>query len=61
MSKEYIGALAIVLVSLLKMFHIEVANDVVAGLITGLIGLYVAYRRYKRGDITIGGVRKNQA
>lgn len=58
MSQEYAGALAIMLVSILKIFHIEIANDVIAGLVTGAIALWVAIRRYQRGDITVVGSRK---
>lgn len=57
-SKEYIGSLAIVVISLLKAFGVEIESDVVTGIITGGIALYVAYRRFKRGDITLGGTRK---
>ena len=58
MSQEYVGAIAIVLVSILKIFHIEIANDAIAGLITGGIAIFVAYRRYQKGDISLGGVKK---
>lgn len=58
MSNEYIGALAILLVSILKMFKIEIENDAVTGLITGLLAVWIAFKRYKKGDISIVGARK---
>ena len=58
MSQEYISAVAIILVSLLGLFKIQVGNDVVTALITGILGIWVAIRRYQKGDITMGGVRK---
>jgi hypothetical protein len=58
MSNEYIGSVAIVAVSILKLFGIEVANDAVSGLVVGVVALWVAFRRYQRGDITPLGVRK---
>ena len=58
MSNEYIGAIAILIVSGLKMFGIELANDVVMGLVTGVVALWIAVKRYQKGDITLGGFRK---
>jgi hypothetical protein len=57
-STEYVSALAIVLVGILKAFNIEIGNDVITALIVAGLGLYNAIRRYKKGDITIGGIRK---
>ena len=57
-SQEYIGALVIVLISLLKAFNIEIGSDVVTAIVTGLVGIWVAYRRYQKGDISLGGVRR---
>jgi len=59
LSQEYIGALAILLVSVLSMFKIQVGNETVTALITGVLGLWVAIRRYNKGDITVGGVKKS--
>lgn len=58
MSQEYIGALVILIVSVLKIFGIEVASDVVTSLVVGLLALWVAIRRHARGDINIVGARK---
>lgn len=58
MSQEYLSALVIVIVSVLKIFGIEVASDAITGILTGALALWVAIRRYKKGDITIAGYRK---
>ena len=57
-SKEYTGAIAILLVSVLKIFGIELENDVVSGLVVGAIALFVAISRKAKGDIDVLG-RKN--
>lgn len=57
MSNEYVGAIAILIVSGLKMFGIELANDVVMGLVTGVVALWIAVRRYQKGDINVLGGR----
>ena len=58
MSQEYIGAIVVVLVSLLGLFKIEIGNEVLTALITGIVGVWVAVRRYQKGDINKLGVRK---
>ena len=58
MSQEYIGAIAILVISVLKIFHFEIENEVVAGLVTGVIALYIAIRRKAKGDINVLGVKK---
>ncbi len=58
LSQEYIGAIAILLVSVLHMFHIEVGNDAVSGLLAGGIALWIAIRRHGKGDITVAGIKK---
>ena len=58
MSQEYIGAIVIVLVSVLKMFGIEIASDALTGLLTGVVAIWIAVRRYQKKDITLLGVRK---
>lgn len=57
-SQEYISAIVIVLLSVLKMFNIEIASESLTGLVTGLIAVWIAIRRYQKGDITFGGIRK---
>jgi hypothetical protein len=58
MSQEYVGAIALVIVGVLKAFGIEIANDAIAGILTGGVALYIAFRRYQKGDISLGGVKK---
>lgn len=55
MSHEYIGAVAILLVSILKIAGIEIENDVVSGLLVGIVALWIAVRRKLKGDIDILG------
>ena len=50
-------------VFLTELFKLNVSESEVEGLIKGILGVgaivYAFYKRYKRGDITIAGVRKN--
>lgn len=59
MSQEYILSLVLVIGSILKAFHIELENSVLEGIIAGVIALWIAIRRYSKGDITIAGVRRD--
>ena len=54
-SQEYIAGIVIVIASLLKTFNIEIGNDVLTALITGLAGVWVLVRRYQKGDINVLG------
>ena len=58
-SQEYIGAIVLLAVSVLKIFGIEIENQVTAGLVTGAVALWIAIRRHSKGDITLVGARKN--
>lgn len=58
LSQEYVGAIAILIVSVFKMFGIEIPNDAIAGILTGVIAVWIAIRRYQKGDISLGGVKK---
>lgn len=51
-SHEYISAIVLVVVGVLKAFGIEIASDAVTGIITGVIAIYIAFRRFQKGDIT---------
>ena len=57
-SQEYISALAILLVAILKGFNITIGNDAISGIITGVLAVWIAIRRYQKGDITLGGLKK---
>lgn len=58
MSQEYILSLAILAGSVFKLFGVEIENKVLEGLIVGVVSIWIAVRRYKKGDITIVGSRK---
>ena len=58
MSQEYIAAIALMIVGIFKAFGIQVGSDSITGILTGGIALFIAIRRVKKGDITLGGVRK---
>jgi hypothetical protein len=57
-SQEYLGAIALLIVGILKAFGIEVANDAIAGILTGGIALFLAIKRHKRGDIGLSGIKR---
>ena len=57
-SQEYLGAIVILLVQVLKMFGIELANEEVTSIVTGAVALWVAVRRFQKGDISLGGVKQ---
>lgn len=58
MSKEYVSALVVLLVAVLQIFKIEVAPEAVTDIVSGVLALYLAFKRYQRGDINIVGARK---
>ena len=58
MSQEYIGAIVILVISVLKYFNIEIASDAITGVVTGLVAIWISIRRYRKGDINLAGVRK---
>jgi hypothetical protein len=58
MSQEYIGALVILIVSGLRVAGIELGKEETTGLVTGLVAIWVAFNRYKKGDISPLGARK---
>jgi len=58
-SQEYLAAIAILIVQVLKMFGIEIGNDAITGILTGVLAIWVAIRRYQKRDINIAGARLN--
>ena len=58
MSTEYISSLVILIVSVLKIFKIEVLPEEITPIVVGLLGLYLLIKRYARGDLTPLGMRK---
>jgi diacylglycerol kinase len=57
-SREYILAIVLVIGSILKAFGIEVENSAIEGIIVGVIAVVMAVIRYRKGDISLGGVKK---
>lgn len=57
MSKEYIGAVTLILGSILKVFNIEIENEALEGFIWGIIAIIIAVSRYKKGDINVLGAK----
>jgi hypothetical protein len=57
-SQEYIASIAVLLVSVLGLFKIQIENETITALITGILGVWIAIRRYQKKDINILGVRK---
>ena len=56
-SHEYLGAAVIVIISIAKAFGYELGNDEVTTIVTGAVALYVAFRRFQKGDIKVSGVK----
>ena len=57
-SQQYVGAIVILVVSLLKIFGVEIANEAITGIVTGVIAIWIAIRRHNVGDITLTGSKK---
>lgn len=57
-SHEYVGAIVIVIVSLLKAFGVDIGNEEVTTIVTGFVALWIAIRRFSKGDVTLGGLKK---
>ncbi len=58
MSQEYIIALALLVGSILKIFGIELENKTLESVIASVATLWIAIRRYQKGDINIVGAKK---
>lgn len=60
-SQEYTGAIVIILLSLFKIIGYDIPEaeltSIVASGIIFFSGIYVAYKRYAKGDITMSGKR----
>lgn len=56
MATDYIAAIALIVVGVLKTFGILVAPDAITGIITGVFAIYIAFKRHQQGDITAFGV-----
>ena len=58
MSKEYLSAAGVLVVALLQIFKIEVAPEAIMGIISGVLAVFLAFKRHQKGDINVLGVRK---
>ena len=62
MSTTYVSVLVIFLANFLPKLGIMIGTEELTATITTLVtivsGLWILYRRYAKGDITIGGVKK---
>lgn len=58
MSQEYLLSLVVVLGAVLKGFGFEIENSVLESLVLGVVGAYLAFRRFQKGDITALGAKK---
>lgn len=58
MSQEYILSVAIVIGSLLKLFGVDIESKALEGGVLFVASLWIAIRRYRKGDISPLGVRK---
>lgn len=56
-SQQYVGSIVILLISLLKVFKIDIGNEELTAIITGVIALWVAVKRFQKGDINMAGVK----
>ena len=57
-SHEYVGAIVLLVVGLAQAFGVVLEQAMVTGIVTGVVALYVAYRRHGKGDITALGGKK---
>lgn len=57
-SNEYIGAIVILLVQVLRVFGVELAESEVTTIVTGIVALWVAVKRFQKGDISLSGVKQ---
>jgi di/tricarboxylate transporter len=56
-SKEYVSAIVIILVSSLRAFGFDLGGDTATAIVTGVVALVIAVARYRKGDISLGGVK----
>jgi hypothetical protein len=62
MSQTYISALVILITTIASLFNVKIVSEDITKIIEAVLilgsGLWILYRRYKQGDITIVGTRK---
>lgn len=61
-SQEYVSAFVVILVAILPKMGVVVGSEELTAWIQAVItvvgGIIIMVRRFKRGDITLGGVKK---
>lgn len=60
MSPTYLSSLAVLIVSVLGILKIQVAQEDILPIITGIAALIILVRRYKIGDLNIIGQKKSK-
>ena len=62
MSREYISAIIIILVSLCNAFKVNIGTEEITPIIEGIFGvgsaIYIIWRKVKKGEITVMGQYK---
>ena len=58
MSQEVIGAVVILLMSVLQMLGVVIERDAIAGIVTGIVAIWIWYRRVQKGDVNAFGLRR---
>jgi hypothetical protein len=57
-NKEYLSAIAVLVVAILQVFKINVAPEAVLSIVTGILALYLAFKQHQQGNTSVFGVRK---
>lgn len=57
MSQEYVLSIVVVLGALAKGLGFEIENSIIESLVLGVVGAYLAFRRYQKGDINLVGAK----
>jgi len=58
MSQEYVLAIVLLAGSILKIFGQEIPNQTLEGIVAAVATLWIAIRRYSKGDINVLGAKK---
>ena len=56
-SQQYTVSIAILAVTVFKLFGIEIANETITGIIVGVLAIWGAIKRHQQGDINVLGVK----
>jgi uncharacterized membrane protein len=58
MDTTYLSAIVILVVAVLNAFGIKIATDAVNGIVLGVIALIAAIAKYREGNISLAGFKK---